>query len=84
MAELEPHLKFERDGDVVILTMNNPRRRNALTPQMITLMAQAWDEIDANDGIRAAILTGEGSSYCVGGDLADGWMVRESQAGSVD
>ena len=44
MAELEPHLKFERDGDVVILTMNNPRRRNALTPQMITLMAQAWDQ----------------------------------------
>ncbi|MBI3691867.1 MAG: enoyl-CoA hydratase/isomerase family protein, partial [Mycolicibacterium aromaticivorans] len=32
-------------------------------------------------GIRAAILTGEGSSYCVGGDLADGWMVRGSSAG---
>ena len=39
-------------------------------------MAQAWEEIDADDSIRAAILTGEGSSYCVGGDLADGWMVR--------
>ncbi len=72
----EPHLKFERDGNVVVLTMNNPRRKNALTPEMITLMAQAWDEIDADDGIRAAILTGEGDSYCVGGDLADGWMVR--------
>ena len=76
MAEEEPQLRFERDGDVVILTMNNPRRMNALTPQMITLMAQAWDEIDSDDGIRAAILTGEGSSYCVGGDLADGWMVK--------
>ncbi|WP_445169002.1 enoyl-CoA hydratase-related protein [Mycolicibacterium sp. Dal123E01] len=74
----EPHLKVERDGNVVVLTMNNPRRRNALTPSMITSMAQAWDEIDANPDIRAAILTGEGSSYCVGGDLADGWMVRGS------
>ena len=74
----EPHLKIERDGDVVVLTMNNPRRHNALTPSMIMLMAQAWDEIDADDGIRAAILTGEGSSYCGGGDLADGWMVRGS------
>ena len=71
-----PHLKFERDGNVVVLTMNNPQRRNALTPSMITLMAEAWDEIDGDDDIRAAILTGEGSSYCVGGDLADGWMVR--------
>jgi enoyl-CoA hydratase len=74
----EPHLKFERDGHVVVLTMNNPRKRNALTPSMIELMAQAWDEIDGNDDIRVAILTGEGSSYCVGGDLADGWMVRKS------
>ncbi|BBY65195.1 hypothetical protein MHEL_34380 [Mycolicibacterium helvum] len=41
-------------------------------------MAEAWDEIDTNPDIRAAILTGEGSSYCVGGDLADGWMVRTS------
>ena len=74
----EPHLKVERDGNVVVLTMNNPQRRNALTPSMIALMAEAWDEIDADDGIRAAILTGKGSSYCVGGDLADGWMVHGS------
>ena len=77
----EPQLKVERDGDVVVLTMNNPRRKNALPPAMITLMAQAWDEIDADDGIRVAILTGEGSSYCVGGDLADGWMVRGAKGG---
>lgn len=70
----EPQLKMERAGSIVVLTMNNPRRRNALTPTMIALMAQAWDEIDADDGIRAAILTGEGSSYCVGGILpTDGW-----------
>jgi enoyl-CoA hydratase len=72
----EPQLKVERDGSIVVLTMNNPRRRNALTPNMITSMAQAWDEIDADDDIRVAILTGAGSSYCVGGDLADGWMTR--------
>ena len=77
----EPQLKVERDGHVVVLTMNNQRRKNALTPAMITLMAQAWDEIDADDGIRVAILTGEGSSYCVGGDLADGWMVRGAKGG---
>lgn len=76
----EPQLKVERDGGVVVLTMNNPRRKNALTPAMIALMAQAWDEIDADDGIRVAILTGSGNSYCVGGDLADGWMTRGPKA----
>ena len=72
----DQQLTFERDGEIVVLTMNNPRRKNALTPEMITLMAQAWDEIDADEGIRVAILTGYGDSYCVGGDLADGWMVK--------
>jgi enoyl-CoA hydratase/carnithine racemase len=44
----EPQLKVHREGNVVVLTMNNPQRKNALTPAMITLMAQAWDEIDAS------------------------------------
>src|SRR5271168_617957 len=77
----DQQLTFERDGEIVVLTMNNPRRKNALTPEMITLMAQAWDEIDADDRIRVAILTGYGDSYCVGGDLADGWMVRGAKGG---
>src|SRR5215469_8516085 len=75
----DQHLTIERDGGVVVLTMNNPRRKNALTPEMIALMAQAWDEIDADDDIRVAILTGHGDSYCVGGDLADGWMVKRTK-----
>ena len=70
----DQQLTFERDGEIVVLTMNNPRRKNALTPEMIALMAKAWDEIDPDDGIRVAILTGCGDSYCVGGDLATvGW-----------
>lgn len=76
----EPQLLVERDGSVVVLTMNNPRRRNALTPSMIALMAQAWNEIDADDDIRVAVLTGAGSDYCAGGDLADGWMVPGAAA----
>jgi enoyl-CoA hydratase len=44
---------------------------------MITLVAQVWDEIDA--GIHVAILIGYGDCYCVGGDLADGWMVKGRQ-----
>lgn len=74
---IEPHVRVERDGDVVIVTMSNPRRGNALTPSMLETLAQTWRDIDADAKVRCAILTGDGDSYCVGGDLADGWMVRK-------
>ncbi|MEX3756421.1 enoyl-CoA hydratase-related protein [Mycobacteroides abscessus] len=77
-------LLVERDGPVVILTMNRPHRRNALSTNMVSQFAAAWDEIDHDDGIRAAILTGAGSAYCVGGDLSDGWMVRDGSAPPLD
>lgn len=80
----EPHVRVQHDGEVVIITMCNPRRGNALTPSMLGTLAQAWRDIDGDDGIRCAILTGEGDSYCVGGDLADGWMVRNSNRDRPD
>ncbi|MBH9751116.1 enoyl-CoA hydratase, partial [Clostridioides difficile] len=73
-------LLVEREGPIVVLTMNRPHRRNALSTKMVGQFAEAWDEIDGDDGIRAAILTGAGSAYCVGGDLSDGWMVRDGSA----
>jgi len=72
-------LVVERDGPVVVLTMNRPERKNALTIDMIVRMADAWDMIDGDDDIRCAILTGAGSSYCVGGDMSDGWMAGGGQ-----
>lgn len=80
----ERELLVERDGPIVIVTMNRPHRRNALSTNMVGQFAQAWDEIDADDGIRAAILTGAGAAYCVGGDLSDGWMVRDGSAPPLD
>lgn len=80
----ERELLVERDGSTVVLTMNRPHRRNALSTNMVGLFAEAWEQIDADDGIRAAILTGAGSAYCVGGDLSDGWMVRDGSAPPLD
>lgn len=73
-----PALLVERDGPILVLTMNRPERRNALNLEMIALLAEAWDEVDADDSIRVAVLTGAGDAYCVGGDLSDGWMVKRS------
>lgn len=65
----EEHLLVERDGPVLILTMNRPERRNALSPTMMQGLSDAWDEVNANPDIRVAILTGAGGSFCAGADL---------------
>ena len=56
----DQHLLVERDGPVLVLTMNRPERRNALSPSMMQGMSEAWDEVNANPDIRVAILTGRG------------------------
>lgn len=64
-----PHALIERRGHVLIVTLNRPKARNALSGPMMALMRQAWDEVDANPDIRVAILTGAGGAFCAGADL---------------
>ena len=60
------HLTFERDGATAIVTMNRPEAKNALSLPMLVGMKDAWEEIDGNDDIRCAILTGAGGTFCAG------------------
>jgi enoyl-CoA hydratase len=64
-----PHALIERRDHVLIVTMNRPQARNALSGPMMALMREAWDEVDANPDIRVAILTGAGGAFCAGADL---------------
>lgn len=71
-----PHLVVEREGHVVILTMNRPEARNAFGSEMLVRLADAWDMIDGDEGIRVAVLTGAAGHFCAGSDLkamAGGW-----------
>jgi enoyl-CoA hydratase len=54
---------------VLIVTMNRPAARNALSGPMLELMRQAWDTVDADPDIRACVLTGAGGAFCAGADL---------------
>jgi len=65
----DQHLLVERDGPVLVVTMNRPERRNALSPSMMEGLSAAWDEVNANPDIRVAILTGAGGCFCAGADL---------------
>ena len=70
MSEHEPHLLVEKRDGVMILVMNRPAKRNALSPEMLVRMAAAWREFRASPELRCAILTGAGDEdFCAGGDL---------------
>ena len=64
-----PDAVIEQRGQVLIVTMNRPEARNALSPSMMALMRQAWDQVDADPGIRVCVLTGAGGAFCAGADL---------------
>jgi enoyl-CoA hydratase len=64
-----PHCLVERTGHVLIVTLNRPRARNALSGPMMAIMRAAWDEVDGDPSIRVCVLTGAGGAFCAGADL---------------
>jgi enoyl-CoA hydratase len=65
----EPHCLVERRGHVLVVTLNRPEARNALSGPMMAIMREAWDQVDADPGIRVCVLTGAGGAFCAGADL---------------
>jgi enoyl-CoA hydratase len=68
-AHAEPHCLVEQEGHTLVVTMNRPEARNALSGEMMDGMREAWDRVNADDSVRAAILTGAGGAFCAGADL---------------
>ncbi|UDY22214.1 crotonase/enoyl-CoA hydratase family protein [Nocardioides sp. Kera G14] len=59
----------EQDGHKLVVTMNRPERRNALSQEMLRIMESAWDRVNDDPEIRVCILTGAGGAFCAGMDL---------------
>ncbi len=64
----EPVL-FEVDNQTAVITLNRPERRNAINRALLIKLYDAIERVTHDDGIRAAILTGNGRSFCSGLDL---------------
>jgi len=75
------HLLVATNGHVVTVTMNRPDKRNAWSGDLIHGLADVWDQIDADDDVRVAILTGAGGNFCAGADLTAMSASRSSSAG---
>jgi len=63
---------YEVDGPAAIITLNRPERLNAFTGVMQQEMIEAFDLADADDAVRAVIVTGSGRGFCAGADLGAG------------
>lgn len=71
MAEMRT-IKVAVEDGIAILTLNRPDRLNAFTGEMCDEMIAAFDTFDADDKVRAVVVTGEGRAFCAGADLAAG------------
>lgn len=63
-------IRVERRGPAGIVTLVNPERRNAFTPDMRRALVAALDELGGETDIRAIVLRGDGAHFCSGADLS--------------
>ncbi|MFT7651562.1 MAG: enoyl-CoA hydratase/carnithine racemase [Limisphaerales bacterium] len=68
------HILFDIEDHIATLTLNQPEKRNAYSPEMAVKLTQYLRDCDQDPNVRCVIITGAGDSFCVGLDLND---VRE-------
>ncbi len=61
---------LETSRDVAVVTLNRPEKRNALNPRLVEELHQVLVRIEQNPQTRVVILTGAGTAFCAGADLA--------------
>jgi enoyl-CoA hydratase/carnithine racemase len=63
---------YEVAENIATITLNRPEKLNAFTGIMMNEMIDAFDKADADDNVRAIIVTGAGRAFCAGADLSAG------------
>ena len=71
-------IRYEAADGVLQITLNRPDRLNAFTGTMGRELIAAFDRADADDGVRAVIVTGAGRGFCAGADLGAGGETFDS------
>ncbi len=76
-------IRVEREGRVVLLTLDRPERLNALTPDMFDDLTRFWEEFEQDDAAHVAIVTGAGRAFCSGRDLVRKDALDDERARTV-
>ena len=65
-------IDYAVEDQIATITLDRPEQLNAFTARMMHEMISAFDEADADDDVRAVIVTGRGRGFCAGADLSGG------------
>lgn len=88
MTDAFEHVRYAVDEGVATLTLHRPDRLNAVNAAMLREIVTVLDAADADDAVRALIVTGAGRAFCAGADLAAGGTtfdaVARGSAASID
>jgi len=80
MADYQ-HIQYDVEDRVLTITLNRPEKLNAFTGIMLDELLDAFDRSDADDDVRAVIVTGAGRGFCAGADLSAGPETFDRGAG---
>jgi enoyl-CoA hydratase len=64
-------LRTERDGEILVVSLNRPEIRNAVDEETAAGLYEEFRRFDADDGLKVAVLCGEGEHFCAGADLKE-------------
>ena len=64
-------IKYEVEENILTITLNRPDKLNAFTGKMMSELIDAFDKADADDEVRAVIVTGEGRAFAAGADIKE-------------
>jgi enoyl-CoA hydratase/carnithine racemase len=65
-------IQYAVDDGICTITLHRPEKLNAFTTRMMYELLEAFDRTDADDAVRAVIVTGSGRAFCAGADLSGG------------
>ena len=77
-------IRYEIADSILTITLDRPDRLNAFTATMGRELIEAFDRADADDDVRAVIVTGEGRGFCAGADLGAGGETFDSRERQAD
>lgn len=77
-------IAYEVSDRVATITLDRPGQLNAFTRRMLAELLDAFDRVDADDDVRAVVVTGRGRGFCAGADLSAGGQTFDRPASGVE